>query len=158
MDEGVIILTSLQIITFGIEAILGLIYFFTIFFVRCFRVSYNIFTANICLACMVCATYFAVFVGMEQFDFQHLYIEDSCLMLIYFFMACPLQVPLAFTIFSLHRYCTVVHHTRRFFHSQRWLVICILSQWLAGLIIPTPYLFRTEEVRVFVRQRVIHLC
>ncbi|UJR21282.1 hypothetical protein I4U23_024374 [Adineta vaga] len=149
METSVVIVASFQLILFGMSALLALFYFFIVVLVRRLHDSSNIFAANICLACVLCAIFLSVFIGFEQFNLQGLFFEEACFMLVYFNMLCPLQVTLAFVTFTVYRFCTIIYYTKLFFSRKSWVIICISSQWIAGFLIPTPILFRSKPQCIF---------
>lgn len=147
MADLSLIMSLLQIITYAVTLVFALICSIIMMLVRRFYHLNNAFILNICLASICCNLYFIIFFAMSQFDIEHLYVERSCLVLFFAYMVCPLQVPLAFMAFSIHRLCLVVYHTNRFFRQKRWAAACIAMQWLLGFLLAVPYLFRDRPVR-----------
>ncbi|CAF3633652.1 unnamed protein product [Adineta steineri] len=76
-----------------------------------------------------------------------------CVTLNYFRTTCTLQVPLAIIQISVNRFCSVVYHTKFFFKTKQWAMICISTQWILGISISSiwPIIFHsTCEVPIWI--------
>ena len=133
-----LILTSVQISLCGLIIILALIYSITVLFLRHFPLHIHRLTLNLCLAIICCTFFWMIYYILLEFNVQQLCKQHICIILLYTQMVCTIQVPLAFIIISIHRLCSIVYHTKLFFKSKLWLCICVISQWLTGLILSLP--------------------
>ena len=133
-----LIFNSVQIGLCVLTIILGLIYLITTLCRGHIRRHIYTLTINLCLAIIFCAFFWMIYYILLEYNFRQLYTEHICIILLYAEMVCTLQVPLAFIIISIHRLCSIVYHTKLFFKSKLWLCICVISQWLTGLILSLP--------------------
>jgi len=117
-----------------------LIYSIPIIILRRFHQSNNVLTVNSCCATILCCFTWAFLTVISTSDslyeifwdkFQYLEIAQHIF---------TIEVPFSFVIGSLHRYCTLVYHTRPFFRKKIWLILCIVCQWLTGLLLSIPYI------------------
>ncbi len=146
MSTVSLIFTSIQISLFGLIILLAFIYSITVLCPRRFRSQINIFTVNLCVAVTGCSLYWMIYYVMLEFNVQQLFAPNTCTFLVYAQMLCTLQVPLAFLIFSIHRLCSIVYHTKPFFKTKLWVVICVISQWITGFVLSLP-IFLNASVR-----------
>ena len=146
MSDAELIISLLQTVIFSLAIIFAILYSSLILFVGRFHHTNNMFIVNVCLSSVCSNLYFTVFFAMVQFDIQHLLVENVCVFLFYAYMVCPLQVPLAFVTFSIHRFCLVVYHTKRFFKTKAWAIICIAIQWVLGFLLSFAHMIRNKLV------------
>jgi hypothetical protein len=138
-----------QSILFLIIIIFACIYSIPIICIRRFHQHNHILTLNVCLATIFCSLSYlpvyaaSIFVNPVDFSRKALIFFDIVQTIF------TLQVPLSFVIASIHRYCSIVYHTKIFFKRKRWLVLCIGSQWMLGFILSIPNLIRIYTVRIF---------
>ncbi|CAF3919654.1 unnamed protein product [Rotaria sordida] len=81
---------------------------------------------------------------MSNFDIRRLYVSRTCTLLFYAYNVAGVAVPFAFVTFSINRLCLIVYHAKPFFKKKRWLIICIVCQWIGEFIISLPSIFRKE--------------
>jgi hypothetical protein len=108
----------------------------------------NMFILNICVSFLLNAIYFTNYLTMLYFDLGRLFVLQTCNFLFYSYNIASVMTPLSFVNFTIHRYCSIVHYTKPFFKRKRWVVICIVSQFIAELIIASPYLLRIQPVSI----------
>ncbi len=119
-------------------AILCMFYFIPILFVRRFHHPNNILTVNICLTITLCALYhiiyFLIFIHIRRL----LVNRNVCNVIEYLRVTMACQTGYAFITASIYRYATVIYHSKAFFKKKQWIKICILCQWIAGILTPLP--------------------
>lgn len=139
------ILTILLEIVCGVIALFSLIYLCLILFIQRFHHSNNMFILNICINIIFCSIYFAIF-----FQMAYSYIPPStCIIFQYCFHIASIGIPLAFSIFTVHRFCSLLYHTVYFFKKKRWVVLCITSQWILQILLSLPFVGKKNSVSFF---------
>lgn len=146
MASATYILFWVQILLVGLTLVLACLNSLVIVFVRRFRDRLNVFTFNLCLANIVCCLVWLVYDLLTEFDPRQLSRKETCRLMIYAQMMCTLHLPLAFLVVSIHRCCSIMNHSNLFYKSQRWMIICLVSQWSVGFLLPLP-LFSDNSVR-----------
>jgi hypothetical protein len=154
MASDALIFASVQISLLGLIILLAFIYSITILLRPQFHFHINILTMNLCLAIASCALYWMIYYILLDFSIQLLYVRNTCNLILYAETMCTLQVPLAVIVVSIHRLCSIVYHTKAFFKTKQWLIICIASQWMAGLILSFP-MFVNYWVKIKKSQRFV---
>ncbi len=74
---------------------------------------------------------------------------NSCIFVFIVPTILTLQIPLNFVTVSINRFCSVVYYHKNFFKTKRWILICILSQWIFGILCILLILSGIQLVRVF---------
>ncbi|CAF1108759.1 unnamed protein product [Adineta steineri] len=153
MLEVANILILIQIGIFIFFIILALIYSIPILLIRRFHNINNIFTANLCFATICCSICWLLNLILVYFYPNLLSYIKICVALNYLRTTCTLQVPLAIIQISVNRFCSVVYHTKFFFKTKQWAMICISTQWILGISISSiwPIIFHsTCEVPIWI--------
>ncbi|CAF1147689.1 unnamed protein product [Adineta ricciae] len=70
---------------------------------------------------------------------------ELCILFYYAFNIASVAIPFAFIAFTIQRFCLLLYHTKHFFKTKRWIVLCIAGHWLAEFIISLPFVFRTTR-------------
>ncbi|CAF2475700.1 unnamed protein product [Rotaria sp. Silwood2] len=133
-----LIFLAIQISLFGIIILSALIYSIPIIYFQCFRYHVNIFTLNLCLAITGCSLYWIIYYTIVEFNSCYLHSENTCMLIIYAQMMFTLQVPFAFIILTVHRYCSIVYHTKHFFKTKQCIAISVIGQWIAAVALSLP--------------------
>ncbi|CAF2686482.1 unnamed protein product [Rotaria sp. Silwood2] len=55
-----------------------------------------------------------------------------------------LQVPFSFITASIYRFCSVVYYNKNLFKTKQWVFICIVCQWIFGLLMTLPVLLGVQ--------------
>jgi hypothetical protein len=131
-----------------ITILLALIYSIPILLIHRFHNFNNILTANLCLSILCCDIYWILYYSLLKLHPQYLFTENICSILIYFQMMCVFQIPLAFLVVSVNRFCSIVYHTNAFFKRKQWIILCITIQWIVGIIFSIPRIPFNETVRI----------
>ena len=142
------ILSYIKISLFLLIIVGNIIYSIPIIFVRRLHIRYNILTLNVCLASMSCAIYWLIFSTMGEFNSRLLYRENTCQFLLYMQLMVVFQASYSIVLISVNQLCDIVYHTKRFFITNKWLIICLASQWIAGSILSIPSYARIPWVRI----------
>jgi hypothetical protein len=144
------ILSILRIILFPLIIILCLVYSIPIILIRRFRHRANIFTVNICLATIGCSIYYIIFFIIYDYDIELMLIDNICNWLKYIRIVSPCQVSFAFVIVSINQFISMIYSSKPFFKTKRWVIICIIGQWVLGFIVSLPVWSRNNPVNIFV--------
>ena len=147
MGDVSCVVTILQICTLTIIISLTLVYSIPLILIRRFRHPIHMLTIDVCIAALCCSIYWIVYYIMTDIYGQQFYSVKLCSLVSYTQTMCTVQVPLAFTMFSIHRLCCIVYHNKVFFKSKQWVLMCVTCQWMVGLIIPLPLFIRNQAVR-----------
>jgi hypothetical protein len=150
MADILYITTILQVTLYFLILIIALVYSLFILLIRRFRHRNNIFILNICLAIIGTSVYSIIYLIMGYFDPGRLYATDMCLFLFYTYNIICIGIPFSFVTFAVHRFCSIIYHTKPFFKKKRWVAICIGSQWMGEFVISLPFIFRKESVSKYI--------
>jgi hypothetical protein len=150
MTDPFYITTVLQVSLYSLILFLAFIYSCSILFIRRFHHHNNIFILNICLTIIGTCLYFIIYFTMLYFDLRSLYAPNMCIVLLYAYNIASIGIPFGFLTFSVHRFCSIVYHTKPFFKTKRWMVICIGCQWTSEFIISLPFIFRSGSVSRYI--------
>ena len=142
------IIAPFQIITFVLIILSTLIYSIPLLLKRRFHHRINIFTVNLCMAILCCCIFWITFDIIIQVNVQQLFNVKTCFLIYYAQTMCTVQVPLALVVVSIHRLCCIVYHEKIFFKSMKWMIMCVIGQWITGFVISLPILIREEMVSV----------
>ena len=142
------IMTIVKVSLFSLILFLAFIYSIPIVIIPRFRHRYNIFILNACLAIIGTCAYFIVYFAMIYFDIGRLFASQWCIILFYAYNIASVQIPFAFVCYSVHRYCSIIYHTKAFFKTKRWAAICIASQWIAEFALSLPFILRNRPVSI----------
>jgi len=126
------------------------IYATTIVFVRRFHNQNNMFILNICCTIMSSCIYFIIYIAMSYFDYGRLLSAQSCAILYYAYSIAGIGIPFTFVTFTVHRFCSIVFHTKPLFKTKRWVMICIATQWIGEGIISLPFVLRPGPVSILI--------
>jgi hypothetical protein len=137
-----------QISLYGVIILLALAYYILITLIRQFHHRINIFTVNVAVAALCCSLYWMIFYIMTAVNVRQLYAVKYCSLLIYAQMMCTLQLSLALIVVSIHRLCSIVYHTKIFFKSRKWVIMCVACQWISGIVVSLPLWIRDPLVSI----------
>jgi len=146
--DGNYIALIVEDILYALIVLFNIIHSCLILFNHRFRHRNNMFILNICFSLFAHVVYFGIYFNMQYFDSRRLFVLQMCNFLFYAYNIASVTTPLSFVTFTIHRYCSLVYHTKPFFKGQRWVVICIASQRIAELILALPYVLRIQPVSI----------
>ena len=129
----------IKIAMLGMSVILSLIYAIPIVLMRRFHHRLNILTLNICFAMICSSTFWLSYFIMWEYFITDLFTERTCLFLFYLQMLSSCQTPFSFVMLTIHRFCSIVYATNRFFKTKKFLVMCLLSQWIIAGLLSLPF-------------------
>ena len=138
MDSAILAIRYAQLTLFGLIFVLASFYSITTLVVLRLYHRNQILTVNLCVAAIGCSAYWFYFYTALTFFPQYFLNPDRCPANSYFEMMCTLQVPLAMITVSVHRCCSILYHTKAFFKTKRWVILCIASQWTVGFLVALP--------------------
>ncbi|UJR14440.1 hypothetical protein I4U23_001437 [Adineta vaga] len=128
----------------AIAIFLAILLSISILFIERFRHRNNMIIFNICFTVICCCVYFFIHFTLSYFDPQRLYAQHLCILLFYANNIANISIPFAFVTFTIHRYFFIIYHTKVFFKSRQWVIICIASQWILTFFLSLPFVFRSE--------------
>lgn len=140
------IIQSFHVTILTITILFAFIYSIPIIYIRRFHNHNNIFTLNICLAVILCSLSWLSFWLMSTLDVPYLDVEKIWPFLFGAQTILTIQVPYSFVIVSIHRYCSIAYPTKIFFKTKKWILLCIMSQWILGFTLPIPNFFCIQWV------------
>ncbi|CAF2498971.1 unnamed protein product [Rotaria sp. Silwood2] len=149
--ETLKIAALVQIGMFTIILFFTLLYSILILFGNRFHQRNNILTLNICITATFTCIYFIIYFILYIFDQNLLFAEHRCHFLLYAYNMSSIGIPFSFVAISVHRFFSIVYHTKRFFKTKQWIRICISSQWITELIISLPFILRKGQVGMNIR-------
>ncbi len=153
MVDATHVITILQICVLSSIISLTLAYSIPFILFQRLRHRSHVFTISVCGAILCCSIYWLVCYVMTDTNGQQFYNAKTCSLVFYMETMCTLQVPLALMVVSIHRLCCVVYYNKLFFKSKQWISICIICQWMVGIIMSLPIFIRNGPVRIFVNCR-----
>ena len=127
-----------KIILLVTTLILGLIYISLTVITRGLRTSINILMINVCVACIICTSFWIVYNLLEMTHSPLMRYDELCWFYSYAQNVSVCQVVYAFCAVSLNRYLFVVYSSNVYFKRRRWALICALVQWLISGLLPAP--------------------
>lgn len=137
----------MKIICFCIIVLLSLMYLFLAGVV--FRCHYrsDILTFNLCISFTFCSIYWLLFcIDWDYFNLQ-IFNSQPYNLSTYFKVMLSCQLAFAFVTIPINRYFSIRYPTKIFFKTNRWLVLCISSQWIVGFLVPLPLISSQYSVR-----------
>jgi hypothetical protein len=149
MVDASSVIGVIQFCVLSIVILLTFVYSIPLILIRRFRHRLHVFTINVCMAISCCSIYWLVYYIMTDVNVQEFYKTSTCSLVFYAQTMCTLQVPLALMAVSIHRLCGVVYHSKPFFRSKLWVSMCVVCQWLMGIVISLPIFIRNQTVRIF---------
>ncbi|CAF1541032.1 unnamed protein product [Rotaria sp. Silwood1] len=135
------------IIILIIIILFAFIYSFPIIFIRRFHQHNNILTLNICLVTIFCCFSWIFIHVLFMINNPYTTLQRMNLFFNITAMIFTIQVPLSFLAASIHRCCSIIYHMKIFFKTKHWVILCIGSQWLFGIIISIPDLIQIRLSR-----------
>lgn len=124
--------------------IIALLYSCLIIFLRRFHQRNNVFIVNLCINTICTCVFFVIYFKAVYYDIS----PELCVFFHYAFNVVSMQVAFAFVAFSIHRFCTILYHTKAWLKTKLCIVICISSQWLGQFIISLPFVFARYDVSI----------
>jgi hypothetical protein len=103
------------------------------------------------------AIYFIIYTTMSYFENARLVTPQSCAILYYAYSIAVIGIPFAFVTFTVHRFCSIVFHTKPLFKTKKWVMICIASQWIGEGIVSLPFVLRPGPVSILIARGFITL-
>jgi len=150
MEIDLRVFSFIEVLILTIIILFAFIYSIPIICIRRFHQHNNLLTLNVCLATILCClSWLAIFTipllanpyDKSRESWMYLNIPQTVF---------TIQVPFSFVVSSIHRYCSIVYHTKIFFKTKRWLIICIGGQWILAFILSIPNLACVCMVRISV--------
>ena len=108
----------------------------------------NIFTLNVCLAMILSSLVCLVQSASPLFGYSYSEFLEDRLWLRILQSIFILSLVLSFGLVSFHRCCSIVFHRTRFFRTRRWMMVCLVSQWMLAMIVYIPVIIFRRPVRL----------
>ena len=142
------IINRIIVVLLVLTIIASLVYIIPILFVRRFHTLNNVFTINLSFTTISCSIFWLIITIISTYFSDYHFDSVSCYLLNFFGLHCTIQVPLTLVEVSVHRLCSIIYHTKPFFKTKRWATLCIISQWMTGIILSLPLLSPNNMVRI----------
>lgn len=125
---------------------MALIYVVLILFNTRLHTYNNVFTVNVCVASLCSSIFWLlhyIFVEFypSVFDNYAFWLSFS-----YFETMYTFQIPLALVQTSTHRLFTIVYRHKTFFRGKTYITLCIVCQWMIGVVLLLPVVFHFRFV------------
>lgn len=82
--------------------------------------------------------FWIVYTFIFEYDIQGLYSEKRCNLLFCSIAVFDTAPAFAIVMFSVNRYCTIVHTRQAFFKTKSWIAISIESHWILAFLTAIP--------------------
>lgn len=138
------ILDAVKTALYSLSLFLALLYLCLILFIPRFHTQNNMFILNILVNGILSTIYFALYFYAVEFRMS----PSICTLFHYAFNTASLQVAFAFIAITIHRFCVIVYHTKAFFKTKRWVILCISMQWIFVFILSLAFVFTAPDVYV----------
>lgn len=133
---------------FSVTMFLCLIYSIPIILVKQFHHRTHMLTLNICLI-MICFSIIHIINLTMRFHNTEILLNNvSCNVITYFRVMITFQLAFALVMVSIYRFGCVVYHSKIFFRTRKWFIVCLVGQWIIGITLPLVILSRNYTVRI----------
>jgi hypothetical protein len=139
------IFNSVQYSLYTAILFIAVVYSCLIIFLRRFHHRNNIFILNLCINIIFTCVYFIIYFKAVYFNIP----PGLCIFFHYAFNVASIEIPFALVVFTVHRFCSIVYHTKPLFKTKQWIAICISSQWIGQFVISLPFVFGHYPVGIF---------
>ena len=129
---------------YGLALFFALLYACLLVFIRHFHTQNNMFILNILINTITSIVYFIIYFYAVSYEMP----ASLCILFQYAFNIASMQGPCAFVAFTIHRFCAIVYHTKAFFKTKRWVILCISMQWIFVFILSLAFVFTAPDVYV----------
>ena len=140
------ILVYIKAVILGLVSIGTLIYAIPICFHRQLRTPLHLISVNVSLTLFICVMFWAIYLVMTTWFSSILWTVNSCLWILYLQTAVNCLSIYSTCIASLSRLLVIVYHTRALFGTMKWVLMCIVVQWVIAILISLPILTSSLEV------------
>ena len=127
---------------YGLALFFALLYACLLVFIRHFHTQNNMFILNILINTITSIVYFIIYFYAVSYEMP----ASLCILFQYAFNIASMQGPCAFVAFTIHRFCAIVYHTKAFFKTKKWTILCISIQWITQSIASVPFIFARRRV------------
>ncbi|UJR32632.1 hypothetical protein I4U23_020092 [Adineta vaga] len=112
------------------------LYCIPIICIKRFHHRIYIFTSNICLIILCFGIIHIIYLTTLFYCEGIIFTNFTCKLIIYLRVMITFQLAFAFLMVSIYRFAYVIYHSKRFFKTKKWFLICFASQWLIGFLLP----------------------
>lgn len=95
---------------------------------------------------MCCCIYWLIYCITYDYYGKELTLLKPYRFQIYIQIMSTCQLIFAFNIIPINRLFSIIYHTKLFFKAKTWLILCIISQWIAACIVPIPLIIPDNQV------------
>jgi hypothetical protein len=148
MGDETSILLIVEMIVLLFIIVLTLLYILPIIFIRRFHTVANILTANVCLAAILCCSYWVFYYILLGF-YPMTFVQSSilCLIIPYLRTMFTCLIIYALTMITINRFFTVIYPQKRLFKQHKWSFISVAVQWLVIIVLPLPNFVFQDQVK-----------
>jgi hypothetical protein len=147
VDTSIIVIV--EIVFLLIILVLALIYILPIIFVRRFHTVTNILTGNVCIATIICSSYWiSYYIILAFYPMILITSPIFCSIVPYVETMFNCLIIYALTMITINRYFTVIYPQKRLFKRQKWSFISSAIQWVVTIILPLPYFAHLSQVNI----------
>ncbi|CAF1448505.1 unnamed protein product [Adineta ricciae] len=132
------ILVCIKVIILGLVSIGTLIYTIPICFHRKLRTPLNLLSVNVSLTLFICTMFWGIYLVISTWFDNILWTKKSCLWILYLQAAVNCLSIYSTCIASLNRLLAIVYHTTVLFRTTKWILMCIVVQWIIAILISLP--------------------
>jgi len=149
MGVEINIILIAELVLLLIIVVLAFIYILPIIFIRRFHTVTNILTGNVCIAAILCSSYWISYYIIVTF-YPMIFITSPifCLITPYLQTMFNCLIIYALTMITINRYFTVIYPQKRLFKRQTWSFISSAIQWVVIIILPLPNFAYLSQVNV----------
>jgi hypothetical protein len=137
-QQVIVILVITKAIILGFISIGACLYAIPLCFIKRFHTPLHLLSLNVCITAFICGTFWAIYFIMTTFYFDILWTAKSFIPILYVQTTVNCQVLYALCMVSLNRLLTIVYKNNAFFRTNKWVAICVSSQWIFAAAIPLP--------------------
>ena len=135
MSNAAYILWIVQIIIAVLILCLALLYSIPVILIRRLHKNNTLLTLNLSLITAGSVCYWILYFALFEQRSNTIISKRVCAFINIVQMLATIQVIFSIVTVSLHRCFLIIFHTKVFFRSKRWIVTCLLGQWILALIV-----------------------
>ena len=129
---------------------------FPIIFIRRFHHRNMILTLNVCFAVILSSFYWLIYYTILNFSILLMFaiLRKSCVLMTIISTFVTIQVPFSLVTASINRCFSVVYFNKHLFKTKKWVLICIVTQWIFGFLVILPISVGTLPVNLFFERHI----
>jgi len=136
---------------FSLTTILCLIYCIPILLVKRFHRRTHMLTFNICSTMLCFGIIHIVYLTICVYYTKILSNNFLCNLITYLRVMITFQLAFGLVMGSIYRLGCVIYYSKNFFRTRKWFIVCIVSQWILGIVLPLALLSKNDAVRFYLK-------